>query len=102
LQTQAEEKVWIEILNVFDWNSISLLNIVTFYSYRIVRNKEGILAFLEKTMREQIEKNPIKFMEISDYLEKTGNILNNLHLIVKKINVSNIPVEIGENAFSLK
>ena len=47
-------------------------------------------------MKEQIEKTPGKFMELSNYIEKSGTLLNNLDILIKKINVANIPVELGK------
>jgi len=84
-----------------DWNLISFVNVVTLYCYRIVRNKEGMSSILEKIIKEQIDKTPGKYLEMCDLAEKSGVILNNLDLLIKKINISSVPVEIGRKLILL-
>lgn len=61
----------------------------------MIRCKEGMSIFLEKIIKDQIEKTPGKFLELADFSENSASLLNHLDALVNKINASKIPVEIG-------
>lgn len=95
IQNQAEEKVWLELFNNVEWKAISFMNIVTLFGYRMIRCKEGMSIFLEKIIKDQIEKTPGKYLELAEFSENSASLLNHLDNLVNKINASKIPVEIG-------